>query len=648
MMLKEQDNEQEICRAPSPPNTQTTTTITTTSTSVPTADESLYKENESKDSPHDPIGSQRVYKKTSSNQLLTLYLGSREMIARRGVIDPLKGVVYIDPKIMTGFKIYGQITLTFRYGREDEEVMGLKFCNEAVISLKQLWPRAPIDAIKEELTPLQEALLERLGKNAVAFSIDINTLAPPSVQLLPAKRYTGAPIGTSYDIRIFTDIDGVFLAEQTEERIQRRSTVRLGIRLTHKICPDASLLPPDPVQSTPTPRSLRLRLSPKSLKLSKQSYSLDGTSTSNIGRSIVEIERRTTNDLFNKGPQGTVEKPFLWAEGRVYLKATLNKSAYTHGEDVLVTLDVKNDSRKIVRKIRIYAIQHVDVCMFSNGKFKNVVAEIEVEKHIGPNETFHGNYPLLPVRGTTKNWIAVEGALFNTSSSHDTSLIALNSKLASSAHRGPQTSDEKNVFAIYVSYYVKVKLTLSAMGGEVSLKLPFILGNVEFDPNSEENKRKRLTSTSSTSASKSGEQSKEDYMTVKDVSESKNQSSSGIGSHEDIGDCSKTEDDDIITVINEPEKMTAKCKLEKFRDLKLNENLSDSIDAVSEELNNIFRNNCDKNVKLRRSDSSKSNLDYSAEDRTPGLEPNGNNVIQAQVHCEEKHEEQKGPITTVL
>lgn len=50
----------------------------------------------------------------------------------------------------------------------------------------------------------QEALLERLGKNAVAFSIDINTLAPPSVQLLPAKRYSGAPIGTSYDIRIFT------------------------------------------------------------------------------------------------------------------------------------------------------------------------------------------------------------------------------------------------------------------------------------------------------------------------------------------------------------------------------------------------------------------------------------------------------------
>lgn len=27
-----------------------------------------------------------------------------------------------------------------RYGREDEEVMGLKFCNEAIMSLAQVWP----------------------------------------------------------------------------------------------------------------------------------------------------------------------------------------------------------------------------------------------------------------------------------------------------------------------------------------------------------------------------------------------------------------------------------------------------------------------------------------------------------------------------
>ena len=54
-----------------------------------------------------------------------------------------------------------------------------------------------------------------------------------------------------------------------------------------------------------------------------------------------------------QGPQVSVDKPFLWADGRVNLKASLNKAAYVHGENVTVTLDIKNDSRKIVRKIRV-------------------------------------------------------------------------------------------------------------------------------------------------------------------------------------------------------------------------------------------------------------------------------------------------------
>ncbi|CAG9835878.1 unnamed protein product [Diabrotica balteata] len=35
--------------------------------------------------------------------------------------------------------------------------------------------------------------------------------------------------------------------------------------------------------------------------------------------------------------------------------------------------------------------------------------------------------------------------------------------------------DDRNVFAIYVSYYVKVKLLVNRMGGDLSLKLPFTL-----------------------------------------------------------------------------------------------------------------------------------------------------------------------------
>ncbi len=65
-------------------------------------------------------------------------------------LEPLKGIIVFDKEslkqtVSDGFKIWGQITLTFRYGREDEEVLGLRFCNEAILALKQLWPPLPND-----------------------------------------------------------------------------------------------------------------------------------------------------------------------------------------------------------------------------------------------------------------------------------------------------------------------------------------------------------------------------------------------------------------------------------------------------------------------------------------------------------------------
>lgn len=608
IIMKEND-EEKISKAPSSPHEH-------------------QKSNENEDA---SLGSQKVYKKTSSNQLLTLYLGTRELVSRVGVVDPIKGIIYVDPKIIeSNQKVYCQLTLTFRYGREDEEVMGLKFCNEAIIALQQIWPKIETEQ-RFDLTPLQEALIERLGKNSVPFLIEIGSITPPSVQLLPAKRYTGAPIGTSYDIRVYT----VPSAEHTDERIQRRSTVRLGIRLIHKICPEINLSNNEPSHQPTVPRSLRLRLSPKARKLIKQTSliihgsnsSTNNSSNGNV-KSIVETD---VVDSLNRGPVGSVDKPFLWTEGRVNLKASLNKSAYTHGENVNVTIDVKNDSRKVVRKIRIFAVQHVDVCMFSNGKFKNIVAEIDVSKHIGPGETLHGVYSLLPIRGSTKNWIAVEGALFSTSN-YDTSLAALNSKLASSAPRGssyasfqPQIQssssssssmqpsfDEKNVFAIYVSYYVKVKLSLSGMGGEVTLKLPFILGNIESEGNTIDDK--------SIEPNHSNDLHLNDHQTLNDIrrpnldrSESlnnskheENQGESQLLSRNSSVNCKSIDYDDVMDIVT---------------DMSIN---NEGIDFINQKFSEMNRRNSNHS-----SDSSNSEVDENTDTAKQEI-----SVIQAQVHCQ--------------
>ena len=63
-----------------------------------------------------------VFKKTAPNGKLTVYVERRELIIEDTWIQPLTGVLYIDPNYVKDRKVYGQFVLTFRYGREDEEV----------------------------------------------------------------------------------------------------------------------------------------------------------------------------------------------------------------------------------------------------------------------------------------------------------------------------------------------------------------------------------------------------------------------------------------------------------------------------------------------------------------------------------------------
>lgn len=52
-------------------------------------------------------------------------------------------------------------------------------------------------------------------------------------------------------------------------------------------------------------------------------------------------------------PQVFIEKPFLLSDGKVELEARLDKAFYYHGESVGVTVGVRNNSRKTVRRIKV-------------------------------------------------------------------------------------------------------------------------------------------------------------------------------------------------------------------------------------------------------------------------------------------------------
>jgi len=134
--------------------------------------------------------------------------------------------------------------------------------------------------------------------------------------------------------------------------------------------------------------------------------------------------------------------------------------------------------------------------MFSNGKFKNVVAMYNHRESpaLAPGGSALSRVVALhPARGATKNWIALEDSLGRAGyggSAAGTGSGSISAPsgvpapppsstagraLAASVSAPSDNPEDRNVFAIYVSYYVKVKLLMGPMGGEVSVKLPFVL-----------------------------------------------------------------------------------------------------------------------------------------------------------------------------
>src|SRR5438128_1515256 len=98
------------------------------------------------------VASFRVFKKISPNGKLTLYLGKRDFVDHLVDVDPIgnkpqffcpflqyyiqwngissylivDGVITIDPDYLQDRKVFVQLVCSFRYGREEDEMMGLR------------------------------------------------------------------------------------------------------------------------------------------------------------------------------------------------------------------------------------------------------------------------------------------------------------------------------------------------------------------------------------------------------------------------------------------------------------------------------------------------------------------------------------------
>lgn len=163
----------------------------------------------------------KVFKKTTPNGKVTVYLSKRDFIDHLDHVDPIDGVVFVEDGYLQGRKVFGQVLTVYRYGREEDEVMGVKFSKELIVAQEQIVPSKNKE--KEPLTQVQEKLVKKMGPNAYPFTFKFPEMAPSSVTLQPGEDDQGKPLGVEYYVK-------VYVGGNEEEKVHKRSTVTLAIK----------------------------------------------------------------------------------------------------------------------------------------------------------------------------------------------------------------------------------------------------------------------------------------------------------------------------------------------------------------------------------------------------------------------------------
>ncbi|XP_058789028.1 beta-arrestin-1 isoform X1 [Phymastichus coffea] len=293
----------------------------------------------------------RVFKKSSANGKITVYLGKRDFVDHISHVDPIDGVVLIDPDYVKERKVFGHVLAAFKYGREDLDVLGLTFRKDLYLAAKQIYPVQQQYGGgaqgSHELTRLQERLIKKLGDNAYPFYFELPPHCPASVTLQPAPGDTGKPCGVDYELK-------AFVGENQDDKPHKRNSVRLAIR--------------------------KIMYAP-----SKQ----------------------------GEQPSTEVSKDFMMSPSKLHLEASLDKELYHHGENIAVNVHIANNSNRSVKKIKVSVRQFADICLFSTAQYKCTVAEIESDIGVAPGFTLSKVFSLKPTLADNKDkrGLALDGQL---------------------------------------------------------------------------------------------------------------------------------------------------------------------------------------------------------------------------------------------
>uniref|UniRef100_A0A7N6FBP3 Arrestin C-terminal-like domain-containing protein n=1 Tax=Anabas testudineus TaxID=64144 RepID=A0A7N6FBP3_ANATE len=297
----------------------------------------------------------RVFKKSSPNCKLTVYLGKRDFVDHLDHVDPVDGVILVDPEYLKDRKVFVTLTCAFRYGREDLDVLGLSFRKDLYISTFQAFP--PVPEERKPNSRLQERLLKKLGQHAHPFYFTIPQNLPCSVTLQPGPEDTGKACGVDFEIR-------AFCAKSIEEKIHKRNSVRLVIRKV-QYAPEK----PGPQPMVETTRSFLM--SDRSLHL----------------------EASLDKELYYHGEPISV-------------------NVHVTNNSTKTVKRVKISGTSALSSLSVTAF-YADICLFSTAQYKCPVAQLEADDQVSSSSTFCKVYTLTPTldKNREKRGLALDGKL---------------------------------------------------------------------------------------------------------------------------------------------------------------------------------------------------------------------------------------------
>uniref|UniRef100_H3A1U6 S-arrestin n=1 Tax=Latimeria chalumnae TaxID=7897 RepID=H3A1U6_LATCH len=166
-------------------------------------------------------------------------------------------------------------------------------------------------------------------------------------------------------------------------------------------------------------------------------------------------------------PKAETHRQFMMSEKPLCLAASLEKEIFYHGEPITVNVTVTNESNKHVKSITVSAEQNANVVLYSNDNYCEAVAVEETNDCVPHLVSFPPIFLMLQALRPQRRKRGV-------SSSSYTSTHCIHSTLLT------KEGLTKEVCGILVSYYIKVKLTVSGILGnliasDVAVQLPFKL-----------------------------------------------------------------------------------------------------------------------------------------------------------------------------